>query len=183
MAGLPFHPPAGGWGSPSSSPGSARLSRARRAEAKEATCRVSAALWEWRPGLLEERWPRPQVGRRAEGSQNEPRPQPGMRVRGLRWAQVTGSGGRASVCLWAGPGDGLDTQKAPPCATPRFQIPTRQTKLLDLSQPWTRGKVGNDFTWPLPDRLPPAQCPDSVMSRQNSQNTFHLESTPSLQLL
>lgn len=124
------------------------------------------------------------MGRRAEDSQNETSsPTAGDVSAGPPLGSSHRKRREGIRCLWAGPGDGLDTQKAPPCATPWFQIPTRQAKLLDLSQPWTRGKVGNDFTWPLPDLLPSAQCPDSVMSRQNSRNTFHLESTPSLQLL
>lgn len=41
----------------------------------------------------------------------------------------------------------------------------------------TRGKVVNDFTWPLPAQLLSARCCDGVTSRQNSRNTFHLEST------
>lgn len=58
------------------------------------------------------------------------------------------------------------------------------TELLDQSQPLTRGKAGSGFTGPLPDQLlSSVQCRDGVVSHQNSRNTFHLESTPSSQLL
>lgn len=56
-----------------------------------------------------------------------------------------------------------------------------QAELLDLSQPLTRGKVGNSS--PGHSQISYCQCNVVMMSRQNSRNTFHLESTPSLQLL
>lgn len=88
------------------------------------------------------------------------------------------------MCLQAALSSGLDTQKASPCLCHPLVLGYHpHAELLALSQPLTRRKVRNGFTWPLPDQLLSAQCRDGAVSPQNSRNTFHLESTPSLQLL
>ena len=91
-----------------------------------------------------------QVGEPRESSQTGPCPRCWMWVQGLCWAQLIGRRW-TSVGLWAAAGEVLDPQKAPPCAPSHH--PPNPAKLLDLSQPWARGKAGDESTWPLPDRL------------------------------